>query len=169
MGMEISSGLNPPGSVRRSAAKPPQNLDDIEEDLAKLENSRLSFGCDSSALRRDALREEWRKTLAEYLSNGFLPAADPEGPVLRQVESASKAAGVVLDAVNLVLREGVGVFGFYNNDQVTDCYYLYTVRQGAFAFFSVCIESGQASGGPYEISVSPAEDWAGFRDALPPA
>lgn len=118
---------------------------------------------------RDAMREEWRNTLAEYLSNGFLPTAEQEGPVLRPVESASTAAGVVPDEMNLVLREGVGVFGFLDNGQTTDCYYLYTVRQGGVAFFTVCIESGQTSDGPYEISVSPARDWAGFRASLPPA
>jgi len=165
--MEISNGSPPPMPPRSPTADPPALGARIEAELAMLEDSHLSFACVSDATLRDLMRYEWRIQLERYLADGFLAEADPDCPVMRHVDSAVDADGVVPDEINLVLREGVEVFGYFNTGQVNDCYYLHVVQPGSTAFFTVSIESGNASDGPYDIHVSPAGDWGEFRARLP--
>lgn len=141
----------------------------FEQALRQRENGFLSFACTSNAAHRELIRHGWRQELQEYLELGFMADEDTAGPVRRQVDSARDAAGVVPGEVNLALDVDVEVFGFLNRQQLGDCYFLHHRQPEGSMFFTVCIESGVEAGGPYDIYVSPAQDWATFLRDLPAA
>lgn len=140
-----------------------------EQELGAREGPFLHFYGAAMPFVRDEYRSRLALALAEYLAQGFLDGDDSEGPVQRQQASADHADGVVQGAVNLVLRDGALVFGLLDNQGVGDCYFARAPTALGQAFFCICIESGMASGGPYEIFVSPAMDWEEFLRQLPPA
>jgi len=140
-----------------------------ERALGGHEGPFLHFCSASMPFVRDEYRSGLARGLAEYLEQGFIEGDDSEGPVQRQQPSADHADGVVPGEVSLVLRDDVLVFGFLDNQGVGDCYYARAPTASGPAFFCISIESGVASGGPYEIFVSAAMDWAEFLRQLPPA
>ncbi|WP_313347706.1 hypothetical protein [Stenotrophomonas sp.] len=81
-----------------------------------------------------------------------------------KVPNARSAEDVALGEVNLELHADACVFGFLYREGVRDCYY---VSKGA-EFFSVSIESGIATCGPYDIFVSPPMTWEELRTRLEP-
>ncbi len=100
--------------------------------------------------------------LGEYLAYGFLEDGQGHGVVLPKVPEARSADNVSRGEVSLVLHEDACVFGFLDCQGVGDCYY---VARGA-EFFSVCIESGMATHGPYDIFVSPPMTWEALKSQL---
>jgi hypothetical protein len=140
-----------------------------EQALAGHEGPFLHFCSALTPFAREEFRSRLARELATYLEQGFIEGDDSEGPVQRQQASADQAEGVVPGVVNLVLRDEVMVFGFLDNQGVGDCYFARAPTALGQAFFCICIESGMASGGPYEIFVSPAMDWEEFLRQLPPA
>lgn len=140
-----------------------------EQALGGREGPFLHFYGAAMPFVRDEYRSRLAHALAEYLEQGYLEGDDNEGPVQRQQASANHADGVVPGAVNLALRDGVLVFGFLDNQGVGDCYFARAQTPSGQAYFCICIESGMATGGPYDIFVSPAMDWEEFLRQLPPA
>ncbi len=118
------------------------------------------FG-DTAEGSHDPLPAELAKTLGEFLESGYLDG-DDTGPVQRLVSAAWQSEGVEEGAVNLALHPDARVFGFLDCQGVGDCYYAYRGQQ----YYTICIESGTATGGPYDIYVSPAMTWAKLREEL---
>ncbi len=149
--------------------QPPELDASMEEALQAFEGGFLTFACGSDTTVRAAMCEDLGGQLAAYLEQGYLAADSEPGPIVRRVPGATHRDGVDPDATNLELSDSTLVFGFLDNQGVGDCYYLYSPQQGQPMFFSVCIESGMSTGGPYDISVSAAMDWHGFIAHLPRA
>ncbi|MET4572097.1 hypothetical protein ABIA68_000924 [Stenotrophomonas rhizophila] len=142
---------------------------DREQALGTREHDFLLFGSQATAFARDLFRSGIADDLRAYLEQGFLHDADASGPVQRKVAPGDGDDGLDACGGNLTLRDGVLIFGRYNNHGNGDCYYACVPGRGAPAFFSICIESGVDSGEAYEISVSPSMDWPQFLAHLPPA
>lgn len=109
-----------------------------------------------------------RARAGDVPEQGFIEGDDSEGPCSGNRHRRTVQRGRAR-VVNPVLRDEVMVFGFLDNRGVGDCYFARAPTALGQAFFCICIESGMASGGPYEIFVSPAMDWEEFLRQLPPA
>ena len=129
-------------------------------ELLKLQGGALVLG-DTDDRRHDPLPAQLAATLGEYLASGYLDG-DDTGPVQRRVSTAWHAEGIEEGAVNLALHPDVRVFGFLDCQGVGDCYYAYRGSQ----YYTICIESGTTTRGPYDIFVSPAMTWAQLREEL---
>jgi len=140
-----------------------------EQALAKREHDFLLFGSQATPFARELFRSGIADDLLAYLAQGFLQDGDAGGPVQQKVAAGYDDDGLDACGGNLTLRDGVLIFGRYNNHGNGDCYYARVPGVAAPAFFSICIESGMDSGEGYEISVSPPMDWSQFLAHLPPA
>lgn len=129
-------------------------------ELLKLQGGALMFG-DTGEGSHDPLPTQLATTLAGFLDSGYLDG-DDTGPVQRLVPTAWHAEGVEEGAVNLTLRSDARVFGFLDCQGAGDCYYVCRGSQ----YYTICIESGMTTGGPYDIFVSPAMTWAQLREEL---
>ncbi len=129
-------------------------------ELLKLQGGALLFG-DTGEGSHDLLPTQLATTLGGFLESGYLVGEDT-GPVQRLVSTAWQAEGVQEGAVNLALHPDARVFGFLDCQGVGDCYYAYRGSQ----YYTICIESGTITGGPYDIFVSPAMTWAQLRQEL---
>lgn len=145
----------PPGTPQPGTPAP---LLDAEQEhaLRAREGAFLSFGSAEDALIREAIRDDWGRALAPYLEYGTLSGDAAEGPVYPNADA------------QLVLREGVQVFGFLDYQGCGDCYYLCCRQEREVMFFTLCIEAGNDTDGPYDIFVSAAQDWPTFLAHLPP-
>jgi hypothetical protein len=159
-GVNAATVVEPTGSLLGDAR---------EQVLGKREGAFLQFCISARPLVCHAFRTQIAGDLAGYLKQGFLGQCDTDGPVQRLVATAEDEAGVDPDEVNLALREGVLVFGFYNCHGCGDRYYACMPGKEELAFFSICIDSGVATNGPYDIFVSAPMDWSTFLADLPPA
>jgi hypothetical protein len=131
------------------------------EERMQLQGGPLQLGPEHADLHAgfcSALSQQ----LGEYLAFGFLEEGDGHGVVLMKVPEARSAGNVARGEVSLVLHEDARVFGFLDCQGVGDCYY---VARGT-EFFSVCIESGMATHGPYDIFVSPPMTWEALKRQL---
>ncbi|WP_282297102.1 hypothetical protein [Stenotrophomonas sp. PS02289] len=156
MRIDTTNPLPPPPGAPQPGT-PAALLDAAQEDaLRAREGAFLSFGSAQDPLIREAIRDEWGRALAPYLEYGTLSDDAAEGPVYRHADA------------QLLLREGMRVFGFLDNQGCGDCYYLCCRQQHALMFFTLCIESGNDTDGPYDIYVSAAQDWHTFLAHLPP-
>jgi len=141
---------------------------DREQALGRREHDFLLFGSQATAFARDLYRSRIADDLQRYLEQGILQDSDADGPVQRNAEAGDDDVGDCSGA-NLTLRDGVSIFGRYNNHGNGDCYYACMQDADAPVFFSICIESGMDSGEAYDISVSPPMDWPEFLAHLPSA
>ncbi|WP_367347352.1 hypothetical protein [Stenotrophomonas bentonitica] len=165
-----NAGMNTAGAHAAPAIETTSLLGDArEQELGRREGTFLQFCISAKPRVCDAFRTQIAADLAGYLQQGFLSQSDTDGPVQRLVATAEDEDGVDPDAVNLALREGALVFGFYNCHGCGDCYYACMPGKEMLAFFSICIESGVATNGPYDIFVSAPMDWSTFLAELPPA
>lgn len=139
-----------------------------EQALAKREHDFLLFGSQATPFARDLFRSGIADDLREYLEHGFLHDVDADGPV-QKVAAGDDEDGLDACGGKLTLRDGVLIFGRYNNHGNGDCYYACVPGVEVPAFFSICIESGMDSGEAYEFSVSEPMDWPEFLAHLPPA
>lgn len=139
-----------------------------EQALAKREHDFLLFGSQATPFARDLFRSGIADDLREYLEHGFLHDGDADGPV-QKVAAGDDEDGLDACGGKLTLRDGVLIFGRYNNHGDGDCYYACVPGVEVPAFFSICIESGMDSGEAYEFSVSEPMDWPEFLAHLPPA
>jgi len=139
-----------------------------EQALAKREHDFLLFGSQATPFARDLFRSGIADDLREYLEHGFLHDGDADGPV-QKVAAGDDEDGLDACGGKLTLRDGVLIFGRYNNHGNGDCYYACVPGVEVPAFFSICIESGMDSGEAYEFSVSEPMDWPEFLAHLPPA
>ncbi|MBG8562904.1 hypothetical protein I4436_25165 [Pseudomonas qingdaonensis] len=170
--MNISNaGMNIAGTHACAAVEPTASLlgDAREQELGKREGTFLQFCISAKPLVCQTFRTQIAGELAGYLTQGYLGQSDAEGPVQRLVASAEDEDGVDPDEVNLALREGALVFGFYNCHGCGDRFYACMPGKDELAFFSISIESGVATNGPYDIFVSAPMDWSTFLADLPPA
>lgn len=140
-----------------------------EQALATREHDFLLFGSQATPFARDLFRSGIADDLLGYLEQGFLQGDDSSGPVQRKMAAGDDDDGDDSCNTPLTLREGVLIFGRYNNHGDGDCYYACVPGVEAPAFFSICIESGMDSGEAYEFSVSEPMDWPEFLARLPPA
>lgn len=129
-------------------------------ELLKLQGGALMFG-DTAEGSHDPFPAQLAATLGQFLESGYLDG-DDTGPVRRLVSTARDADGVEEGAVNLALHSDARVFGFLDCQGVGDCYYAYRGSQ----YYTICIESGTTTRGPYDIFVSPAMTWAQLREEL---
>ncbi|OEY99739.1 MULTISPECIES: hypothetical protein [Stenotrophomonas] len=166
-----NAGMTTAGTHAVAAVEPTVSLlgDAREQELGRREGTFLQFCISAKPLVCHTFRTQIAAELEGYLEQGFLRESDADGPVQRLVAEAEDEEGVDPDEVNLGLREGVLVFGFYNCHGCGDRYYACMPGKKELAFFSICIESGVATSGPYDIFVSAPMDWSTFLADLPPA
>lgn len=129
-------------------------------ELLELQGGALMFG-DAGEGSHDPLPAQLATALGEFLESGYLDG-DDSGPVQRLVSTAWHAEGVEEGAVNLALHPDARVFGFLDCQGVGDCYYACRGAQ----YYTICIESGTTTRGPYDIFVSPAMTWVQLREKL---
>ncbi|WNH53987.1 hypothetical protein [Stenotrophomonas oahuensis] len=151
------SGTTPSSSAGASAPAP---CGPPHEVLLSLQGGALLLA-DCRPGSHDLTAAQLTRNLGELLEQGFLEGEDT-GPVQRQVSTAWQADGVEPGLVNLALRPGVVVFGFLDCQGVGDCYFAFCGSE----YFSICIESGMTSGGPYDIFVSSAKSWLELKAEL---
>ncbi|WP_315385235.1 hypothetical protein [uncultured Stenotrophomonas sp.] len=166
-----NAGMNTTGTHAAATVAPIDSPlgDAREQELGKREGSFLQFCISAKPLICQTFRTQIAGELAGYLKQGFLGQSDADGPVQRLLAGAEDEEGVDPDEVNLALRDGALVFGFYNCHGCGDRYFACMPGKDELAFFSICIESGMATNGPYDISVSAPMDWSRFLADLPPA
>jgi hypothetical protein len=144
-----------PASPALPVAGPPQ------AELDTLRGSFLDFG----GKEPTAFRQQQKEWLESYLEQGLLELE--RGPVYGVVETATDGDGVEEDKITLRLEEDAVVFGFLNCHGSGDTFYVFREGESATEYFSVTIESGVETGGPYDIYVSEAWTWEEFKQQLP--